>query len=846
MKKHTSFRKWLSENNQREIDEMAVIGFGQHSGKDHTQLPNEYIYWMREKIASGEGKFSLTDNGRYITNPNQIDRILSQELQRRGVPQERPKKSSQDANRGSKQNNVQSQMSDIMNRMQQSQSQIPETTPAGSGKVYYLATSKALENVPKGEPVVAYAGIGSWTYQDRKGKTGTVNTSQVGSMIQRVNDENGELVSGRDIQDLFAKFDELKNILPSDQKPKDKNGIIEDEEGDQINASKGGHMGRPKPEDVRIAPERMTEYNKKIESYFNNTNENIMIDALAGTGKTTMLKHLSSFIKPGEKWLYLVFNKKNQVESSKAFPAGVDVLTTHSFLGKILKNSGKDIGGETQLPPEGQKWRKIWKVADRVMESDWPSVDSPLNYRNRRTGEWTSPFHWKAKNITTKLADLGKAYAIDPTKSDSADKLKEIIVQHGLETDISTEKINQDRDYTPDMIKMCLEILRLTMPNGLQDRHDEMYNFRDQDDTLWYAALNADKIRWNPDGYKVVLLDEVQDFNECQLIMAKKLKEAGCRVISVGDPNQAMYGFRGANAEAFHRLKEIIGSGESQSLPINFRSGGNIIDWVKNNTHVNNLQAAPHLQGKGAVYAKGGTHPPLKYNDFLNNITEEFKQNGMSQEATAVISRTNSPLGHAALYFLKNNLDFQIVGKDLSRDLVELIKKTTMSKPENVDIESYSNKLNVYVEDLDYKWSNKISKRDELKDIKEFAGVLQAVLSYLAEKEYKETENSRPMSNVKDFQLFLERKLGGLDPDNEKDAAKIKSQDPRKVVTLTTAHKSKGLEWDRVFLMKPEEYDPSKPNIKTQEQAQQEMNAWYVAATRGRKTLMVSEDNEPK
>ena len=99
--------------------------------------------------------------------------------------------------------------------------------------------------------------------------------------------------------------------------------------------------------------------------------------------------------------------------------------------------------------------------------------------------------------------------------------------------------------------------------------------------------------------------------------------------------------------------------------------------------------------------------------------------------------------------------------------------------------------------------------------------------------------------NVKDFQLYLERKLGGLDPDNPNDAAKIKSQDPRKVVTLTTAHKAKGLEWDRVFLMRPSEYDPSKPNIKTQEQAQQERNAWYVAATRGRKTLMVSDDDGP-
>jgi hypothetical protein len=45
--------------------------------------------------------------------------------------------------------------------------------------------------------------------------------------------------------------------------------------------------------------------------------------------------------------------------------------------------------------------------------------------------------------------------------------------------------------------------------------------------------------------------------------------------------------------------------------------------------------------------------------------------------------------------------------------------------------------------------------------------------------------------------------------------------------------------------MKPGEYDPKGKKIRNEEQAQQELNAWYVAATRGRNTLMVSNDDEP-
>jgi len=821
------------------MSEMSLVGFGTHKGKDHTELPNSYINWMREQIARGNTNFAFTDEGKKVVDQRDVDEILSQEQERRKSPYKMIPKPPASSSRGI----------------------IQTQTPAGGSNIYYLATSKGIKDVPNGDPIVVFTDkdarwTGLWKYQDRKGKTGNIQTpfskvynieeleTKIG-MIKRVIEPDGSSIKGIVPEDLFDRFDKMR----PDGSVKDPNGSFEDEVGDQIKKSERSPGSRPSNDEVRIPSKNMTEYNRKIENNFVNSQENIMIDALAGTGKTTMLKHLSSFIKPGEKWLYLVFNKKNQIESSHAFPNGVDVQTTHSFLGKILKASGKELGGDMQLPTKGEKWRKIHKVADSIMAEDWPN--SNLNYRNNRTGNWQSPFHWKAKSITTKLADLAKAYAIRPDDPQVQNKLKEILLNHGIDTDVATERGPQwrwnrmDRDYTPDIIEMCVKLLQLTMPHGLS-KDDKMYNFRDQDDTLWFAALNADSLRWNPDKYNVVLMDEVQDFNECQLIMARKLKEAGCRVIGVGDPNQAMYGFRGANSQAFGKLKEIIGSGQSQSLPINFRSGGNIIDWVKQNTHVKTLQAAPHLAGMGEVYADGGTHPPQKYQQFIDNVTSEFENNkGNTDQATAIISRTNAPLGHTALHFLKNNVDFQIIGKDLSRDLVDLIRKTTINKPENYDIEDFPNLLRNYIAKLEELWANKIAKAEELKELNEFADVMLAVINFLEEKDYKENEKSRPLENVKDFQSYLERKLGGLDPDNPNDAAKIKSQDPRKVVTLTTAHKAKGLEWDRVFLMRPSEYDPNKPNIKTQEQAQQERNAWYVAATRGRKTLMVSDDDGP-
>lgn len=674
----------------------------------------------------------------------------------------------------------------------------------------------------------------SWHYKvltsdAAESKAGVLSKEEVASgLIKGYRGKDGSRLTSdnpslQDLNQKLGRVEKVQDVLPQGQKDE---------------------SGRPSPQDVKIKPERMTEYNIAIEKKFIDSDQGIMMNALAGTGKTTMLKHLSSFIKPGERWLYLVFNKKNQVESSTAFPSGIDVLTTHAFLGQLLKKSGKRVGGETSLPPMEAKWKKIDKILDQMIKPSWP--ESVKNYRNK-DGVEQSPFNYKAKSVIIRMASLAKNTAHNPNDPKIKEQLKSMIAKFAIDTDLSSEKNNQDRDYTPDMIEKTIELLRYTMPGGLPRYLDsqELANVRDQDDTLWYAAIHADDMNWHT-NYKVVLMDEVQDFNKCQLIMAKKLKETGARVIGVGDPHQSMYLFRGSDASAFDELKTIIGDPKPSELPINFRSGGNIIDWVNKNTVVNNMKAAPHQIGKGEVYAAGGTHPPRGYEDFMTNVNDEWHGNSrLLKEETCIVSRTNAPLAHAALQLLKNNIDFEIVGKDLSRDLIKHIKKVTWNRPEKLDIDELPNKLGDYYTQLQNKWGNKISKRDELKEIQEFTDTLIAVLQYLHEKEYKETPESRPMETAQDFMNFIIKKMGGRDPDSIEDMKKLKQKNPLSYVTLTTAHKCKGLEWDRVFLMKPKEYNPESSKNRTEEQKTQEKNCFYVSCTRAKKSLYVSADDKP-
>ena len=106
-------------------------------------------------------------------------------------------------------------------------------------------------------------------------------------------------------------------------------------------------------------------------------------------------------------------------------------------------------------------------------------------------------------------------------------------------------------------------------------------------------------------------------------------------------------------------------------------------------------------------------------------------------------------------------------------------------------------------------------------------------------------EHDQEIVTVKDFIVYLQNKLGGVDYDDAKEMSELKAKDQRKIITLTTAHKSKGLEWDRVFLLRSGDYDPKGKKIRNEQQADQERNAWYVACTRARNTLMISSDDQP-
>lgn len=318
----------------------------------------------------------------------------------------------------------------------------------------------------------------------------------------------------------------------------------------------------------------------KFEQILNGEGQNhIMINALAGTGKSSILKHLAwKYGKPGQKWLYLVFNKKNQVEATESFPGFVDVRTTNAFLGEVLgdKKNVMRIGSTdrtTNLDSGSNKMvEKSRLIAD---SSDFNQFMLKLGFAEKSNvgghvaktmNSLLRGIRYTYKESVLHLVGLAKSFALDPRTESLAPGLDKILNSYDIDTDLidikeRIAKYNQgfqdsvlfslnelfgedfmQKSFKNEVIQGATWMLNELLPNQTKQMHQsgkmqqKLSQYRDFDDDLWYPAINSEKIQWP--HYDIVLADEVQDFNEAQKIMLKKLHDSGAKIVAVGDPNQ--------------------------------------------------------------------------------------------------------------------------------------------------------------------------------------------------------------------------------------------------------------------------------------------------------------------
>ena len=289
----------------------------------------------------------------------------------------------------------------------------------------------------------------------------------------------------------------------------------------------------------------------------------------------------------------------------------------------------------------------------------------------------------------------------------------------------------------------------------------------DFDDMVWFPNVHGLHL----DAYDFVFIDEAQDLNMAQINLALKSAGSNGRIISVGDERPAIYGFRGADSNAIRNIVERCNS-KRLPLSITYRCAKAIVELAQQ--FVPALEAAPNA-------AEG----------LVENLSES-KVEGLVRPGDFLLSRTNAPLLRWCLDLLKAGIPANIQGRDLGKSLLSWIKK---SKAKDVD----------------------------------------GFLAWLSD--YREMEVERLSKAKRDPSTFEDKvECLRLMCEGTRDLALVKynidklfydGDDTHRVI-LSTTHKAKGLERDRVFVL-AETYRPSK--------GQEEANLYYVAITRARKEL---------
>lgn len=313
-------------------------------------------------------------------------------------------------------------------------------------------------------------------------------------------------------------------------------------------------------------------------------------------------------------------------------------------------------------------------------------------------------------------------------------------------------------------------------------------------DMLTFAALHPN----NCQKFDLFINDEAQDYNECQHRLILNCLKPNGKWVAVGDDKQAINGFAGALNDSFGRLANFENV-DILPLNVNYRCGKKIIELAQ--TIVPSIEAFENaIDGN------------VEHIDNLSNLrAKDF-----------VLCRTKAPLVKLCLKLLANNQLANVLGTDISKGLKALINTVCEGKKGRFitttelrdNMQSYYNKK---VQTLIDKGTlqAKIDANQGLADLKDKIECIEAIsLNCLTTEQ-------------------VNNKIDSLFSDEQKDNA----------VILMTAHKSKGLEAENVFIILPSKL-PLVWKNQLEWQHEQEVNLQYVAYTRAKKNLYIVDEEE--
>lgn len=366
----------------------------------------------------------------------------------------------------------------------------------------------------------------------------------------------------------------------------------------------------------------------------------ILIDAVAGSGKSTTITWMAWHCAPHlGRAVYLAFNKPIATEIAPQLPPGIQARTLGSAGLGVLS-------ARRNLPPGVERIRTEPGLARDLAEMLWPTDDdAPDRDESRATnGVIVQLVDLVRATLNRDLRALTDRYISDPNGADDYWHLVE--------------------ERVPQLLAKLEETWR---ESGQVDFAGQLY---------LPVALGMRPAR----QMDTVMVDESQDLNACQIELTLIL---GKRIIVVGDPLQAIYGWRGADTEAMDRIAARLRSTprglEMAPLNLCYRCPTSHLEMVRA------LGLHPHIEPRPD--APRGTIDILPEATWADSLTPE--------SVALILCRTNAPLASYAMRLIRSRIPCRIQGRDIGSGLVSLVKRVR-HKRDGESVEAFLTRLDAW------------------------------------------------------------------------------------------------------------------------------------------------------
>ena len=383
--------------------------------------------------------------------------------------------------------------------------------------------------------------------------------------------------------------------------------------------------------------------------------------------------------------------------------------------------------------------------------------------------------------------------------------------------------------------------------------------------------------------YKYVFIDEYQDTNEPQYILSKMISAKYKNITVVGDADQAIFTWRGANYKNILNFEKDYKDAKVVLLEENNRSTKTILNAANNVIKNNKVRKEKNLWTQNEEGSKITYYKAFDEKDESNYVVNEIKkliEKGVNPKDICVLYRANAQSRTVEEAFLTSNISYNIVGsyafynrkeiKDLiaylkliynNKDDVSLLRVINYPKRGigNKAIENLAIKSNVLDKSLyevidsgkELKFKNMIEEIKKEESHLTLTELIDVVLDKSGMKKSLEDEKSIEadirLENLEEFKsiakameinegiVSLEELLDKLALVSDVSEQKNDNEDK---VTLMTMHAVKGLEYDYVFVVGVEEgLFPHSNSLESNDELEEERRLCYVAITRAKKKL---------